>query len=95
MARHTWADVIHDWAEGEIIQFKRDGKWVDYTSEMAPVFRVDYEYRVKPKNAERPFIRLTDEEIREILGPFAGDPISGYTRKLFDEIQDKLEEKNK
>lgn len=44
---------------------------------------------------ERPFNRLTDKEIQEILGPFAGDPIRGYTRKLFDEIQDKLEEKNK
>lgn len=45
--------------------------------------------------APRPLIRLTDKEIQEILGPFAGDPIRGYTRKLFDEIQDKLEEKNK
>lgn len=43
----------------------------------------------------RPFIRLTDKEIQELLGPFAGDPIRGYTRKLFNEIQDKLEEKNK
>lgn len=43
---------------------------------------------------ERPFIRLTDKEIQELLGPFAGDPISGYTRKLFNQIQDKLEEKN-
>ena len=41
-----------------------------------------------------PFIRLTDEEILEIVGPYS-DAVGGYTRKLFDEIQDKLEEKNK
>ena len=41
----------------------------------------------------RPFIRLTDEEILEIVGPYKA--VGGYTRKLFDTIQDKLEEKNK
>ena len=41
----------------------------------------------------RPFIRLTDEEILEIVGPYS-DAVGGYTRKLFDEIQDKLEVKN-
>ena len=41
-----------------------------------------------------PFIRLTDEEILEIVGPYS-DAVGGYTRKLFDTIQDKLEEKNK
>jgi len=42
----------------------------------------------------RPFIRLTDKEILEIVGP-CSDAVGGYTRKLFDTIQDKLEEKNK
>ena len=42
----------------------------------------------------RPFIRLTDEEILEIVGPYP-TAVGGYTRKLFDTIQDKLEEKNK
>ena len=41
-----------------------------------------------------PFIRLTDEEILEIVGPYS-DAVGGYTRKLFDTIQDKLEEKNR
>ena len=40
-----------------------------------------------------PFIRLTNEEILEIVGPYP-DAVGGYTRKLFDTIQDKLEEKN-
>ena len=48
----------------------------------------------------RPFIRLTDEEILEIVGPYlvhvylSPKAVGGYTRKLFDTIQDKLEEKN-
>ena len=40
-----------------------------------------------------PLIRLTDEEILEIVGPYKA--VGGYTRKLFDTIQDKLEERNK
>ena len=43
--------------------------------------------------APHPFIRLTDEEILEIVGPYP-TAVGGYTRKLFDTIQDKLEEKN-
>ena len=43
--------------------------------------------------APRQFVRLTDEEILEIVGPYP-TAVGGYTRKLFDTIQDKLEEKN-
>ena len=37
---------------------------------------------------------LTDEEIKEIIGPWGDTPIKGYTRKLFDQIEAKLQEKN-
>ena len=37
---------------------------------------------------------LTDEEIKEIIGPWGETPIKGYTRKLFDLIEAKLKEKN-
>jgi hypothetical protein len=37
---------------------------------------------------------LTDEEIKEIIGPYGDTPIKGYTRKLFDQIEAKLKEKN-
>lgn len=37
---------------------------------------------------------LTDEEIKEIIGPWGDTPIKGYTRKLFDQIEAKLREKN-
>jgi len=40
---------------------------------------------------------LTDDEIKKILGPLGSwgpTPIKGYTRKLFDEIEAALKEKN-
>jgi hypothetical protein len=43
---------------------------------------------------EREWVGLTDEEIKEIVGPWGETPIKGYTRKLFDQIEAKLKEKN-
>ena len=43
----------------------------------------------------REWVGLTDEEIKEIIGPWGDTPIKGYTRKLFDQIEAKLKEKNK
>ncbi len=43
---------------------------------------------------QREWQGLTDEEIKEIVGPWGSLPISGYTRKLFDQIETKLKEKN-
>jgi hypothetical protein len=40
------------------------------------------------------WVRLTDEEIKEIVGPYGDTPIKGYTRKLFDQIEAKLRSKN-
>ena len=45
---------------------------------------------VKPKEWQG----LTDEEIKEIIGPWGGEPIKGYTRELIDKIEAKLKEKN-
>jgi hypothetical protein len=42
----------------------------------------------------REWVSLTDEEIKEIIGPWGETPIKGYTRKLFDQIEAKLKEKN-
>jgi len=40
------------------------------------------------------WVGLTDEEIKEIVGPYGDTPIKGYTRKLFDQIEAKLRSKN-
>jgi hypothetical protein len=45
------------------------------------------------KHSQR-WVGLTDEEIKEIIGPWGNTPIKGYTRKLFDQIEAKLKEKN-
>jgi hypothetical protein len=46
------------------------------------------------KAAQRPWVSLTDDDIKEIVGPYGDMPIKGYTRKLFDQIEAKLREKN-
>ena len=43
---------------------------------------------------QRQWVGLTDDEIKEIIGPWGDTPIKGYTRKLFDQIEAKLREKN-
>ena len=43
---------------------------------------------------KKEWVGLTDEEIEEIVGPWGDTPIKGYTRKLFDQIEAKLKEKN-
>ena len=43
---------------------------------------------------QRTWINLTDDEIKEIIGSWGDTPVKGYTRKLMDQIQDKLKEKN-
>jgi len=42
----------------------------------------------------REWVGLTDDEIKGIIGPWGDTPIKGYTRKLFDQIETKLKEKN-
>ena len=50
--------------------------------------------KVEQLKPQRPWVGLTDEEIKEIIGPWGNTPIKGYTRKLFDQIEAKLKEKN-
>ena len=45
-------------------------------------------------NAQPEWVGLTDDEIKEIIGPWGDTPIKGYTRKLFDQIEEKLRSKN-
>ena len=49
---------------------------------------------MRPLYLEREWVNLTDDEIKEIIGSWGDTPIKGYTRKLMDQIQDKLKEKN-
>jgi len=66
--------------------------------EYAPRLEIAKELRrLHSKNEQlkaREWVGLTDEEIKEIIGPWGDTPIKGYTRKLFDQIETKLREKN-
>ena len=42
----------------------------------------------------REWVGLTDDEIKAIVGPWGSTEIKGYTRKLFDQIEAALKEKN-
>ena len=43
---------------------------------------------------QRTWVGLTNDEIKEIVGPYGDAPIKGYTRKLFDQIEAALRSKN-
>ena len=43
---------------------------------------------------QRTWVGLTDDEIKEIVGPYGDTPVKGYTRKLFDQIEAALRSKN-
>ena len=43
---------------------------------------------------ERTWVSLTDDQIKEIVGPWGDTPIKGYTRELIDKIDAKLKEMN-
>ena len=43
---------------------------------------------------QRTWVYLTDEHIKEIVGPWGDTPIKGYTRKLVDRIEAKSKELN-
>lgn len=52
MSRHKWADVIHAWADGVEIQYRRykEEQWLDVAH---PRFKAEFEYRVKPRTVKR------------------------------------------
>jgi hypothetical protein len=69
-----------------------DGKSVCVTDN--PADFTDQHKALPLYTAPRQWQGLTEEEIKEIIGPWGETPIKGYTRKLFDQIEAKLREKN-
>ncbi len=51
--KHKHADLIHAWADGAEIQFKRYGEWLD---DLSPDWYDSYEYRIKPEE-KKPVVR--------------------------------------
>lgn len=52
MTRHKHADVIHAWADGAEIQYRRyvEEQWLDARH---PRFNAEFEYRIRPKNVRK------------------------------------------
>lgn len=68
-----------------------DHDGVMIAADCAEAIRARDELRQK---LDKKWVSLTDEEIKEIIGPWGETPVKGYTRKLFDQIEAKLKEKN-
>jgi hypothetical protein len=69
----------------------------EVTGEVTTEVGVDAAYTKNDTKAgvlHKEWVGLTDDEIKEIIGPWGETPIKGYTRKLFDQIEAKLKEKN-
>ena len=103
--RWVWPETAHQTAMGNvreaikalrqaIAEVECDAEvysvWVEpvHASDMSQE-RVD-----ETAKSKHEWVGLTDEEIKEIVGPWGPTPIKGYTRKLFDQIEAKLKEKN-
>ena len=75
------------------------GRYKDADGKLKPIYLADTiqeEIEIIQgaiKHSQR-WVGLTDDEIKEIIGPWGDTPIKGYTRKLFDQIEAKLREKN-
>ena len=77
------AEQEHDPIVGTKTWFNEEGKIVQQELKRSEVYK-----------DEREWVGLTDDEIKEIVGPWGDTPIKGYTRYLFDKIEAKLKEKN-
>ena len=75
-----------------LIKHWEAGEFQNCTGDMAGHIRLLRQALAQPDPAQ--WIGLTDEEIKEIVGFWGDTPVKGYTRKLFDQIEAKLREKN-
>ena len=67
--------------------------WFDFSNCDMYSSKEEFEKTLLNNVPQREWQSLTDDEIKEIIGSYAG-PIKGYTRELFDKIEAKLREKN-
>lgn len=83
------------WVYPEGLEALKSGRpWTAYGSNGDGRIPLYLNAGFEPLPASPKWQGLTDEEIKEIIGPWGETPIKGYTRKLFDLIEAKLKEKN-
>jgi hypothetical protein len=81
----------------ERLQAERGLRWQDVEDAAAELERQAKEIEALEETVaspSKPWFGLTDDEIKGIIGSWGDTPIKGYTRKLFDQIEEKLKEKN-
>ena len=70
-------------------------EWVETNNQACKILRQVHDMLALASYPPRKtWVNLTDDEIKEIIGSWGDTPVKGYTRKLMDQIQDKLKEKN-
>ena len=84
------AVLIHSQWTAEVKEFTV----VDYVVEGDLASLMQFADLVASAERERTWVGLTDEEIKEIFGPWGDTPVKGYTRKLIDKIEAALKKKN-
>jgi hypothetical protein len=82
------------WKEGKIRHHPQSLTRKNSSGNACVAWVLGYDPSAYQKRAKREWQGLTDEEIKEIIGPWGGGPIKGYTRELIDKIEAKLKEKN-
>ena len=88
-------DVIADGVSKILAQPEQEPvKYVDVFNVLTPTEVKTIASKPYTKPPKREWQNLTDDGIKEIVGPWGDTPIKGYTRKLFDQIEAKLKEKN-
>ena len=81
-------DVVDDPVLQAVFRMRRSEEWTpEDTAHRAGGLPMD-----DPNVRE--WVYLTEEHIKEIVGPYGDMPIIGYTRKLFDQIEAKSKELN-
>ena len=76
-------------AHPEVVDLMYGNDWARIAKERTESLR-----QALAQPEQKQWQNLTDDEIKEIVGPWGDTPIKGYTRKLFDQIEAKLKEKN-
>ena len=74
--------------------YERGLKMFTAQQRIADAYPEIYTVPLYPSLPQSPWVGLTDDEIKEIVGPWGDTPIKGYTRELIDKIEAKLKGKN-
>ncbi len=92
---HKHAEVIKAWADGAVIEWYSEmlDKWCPARPEVAPSWRVDTEYRLKPRAAREFWINLYPgrRDSAAHLTPSEADAAAHYDRTECIKVREVIE----